>query len=468
MMWDSALPKLCAWLQKNEETFNGEVWEDLILRLLSETVKLINDNEWTVNLGRHYVQQIKSYEENSNLKKCLLKQLGIVLQKTTHKDFIRETLAVIFDSTNHTNSLQKRGCAQAFGYCSTTHLDTTLECLGEKLNAKNAPKKGFFDKLFSKDASNEGQKNTIFLCYGYVAGYGPIELITSRVDVHILSPTKEHVTTAVAGPESVRVSLVKMFNLLGKAMHPSHLKKPYILLQRDYIVRSILQFIGGQVSFNDDPKNKGKSVPVSSNVSNKLRALGLECISTLVRLEPAIPQPLEADVLASVKKFYDLTLEQKKGGKEAAKEEKEENHLANVFVRLNDLYTSLIFMNTSLDQTSRILENIADLAGSTKEVHRHRSVESFLSVLQHYIETKLSEANLSKGIREQQKKFANLGKFLGVLIPRCCDPSVTVRQSAMECIQNLLYIDFFTKKEAESPELLKGLQKICTGKINFS
>ena len=454
-MWDSALPKLALWLQKNEENFNSDVWEDLVLRLLSETIKIVNDNEWTVGLGRQYVEQISLYSDSHNLKKCILKHLGLVLQRTTHKQFIQESLSVIFSVTDHKNAQQKLGCAQSFGYCATSHLDSTLENLNERLNSKPQKKGGFLSNLFNKDSSGSlDEKNTMYLCYGYVAAYAPVHLITSRIDVHILSPTKDKMIAAISGSEEERVSLLKMIDLIGKAMHPSHLKTPFTFLQRDQLIKNVLHFIGGQVTEAQDPKNK-KKPNVTSKATNKLRILALDCLSTLIRLEPNLPPELESDVLITVKNFFDL-LADKKEQKEAEKENKKMNEL---FVKLNQLYTSFLFMNTSIAQLSRILESFCELAGSKLEHHRHRSVDSILSVLQNYIECKLSDSNLEKGPKETEKKFSQLGKYLGVVIPRCCDPNNSVRKNAMESIQNLLYVDFIIKKEAQSFDSLKGIEQ---------
>ena len=260
---------------------------------------------------------------------------------------------------------------------------------------------------------------------------------------------------AIMGSEEERISLLKMIDLIAKAMHPSHLKTPFTFLQRDQLIKSVLYFIGGQVTEPVDPNNKNKKKPNQpTKVTNKLRRWSLDCLSTLIRLEPPISSELESDVLVTIKKFFDLVVD-----KNVKDNEKENKRLQDIFVKVNQLYTSILFMNTSISQLSRILESICDLAGSNKEHHRHRSVDSILSVLQNYIECKLSDSNLEKGPKETEKKFSQLGKYLGVVIPRCCDPSLSVRKNAMESIQNLLYVDFIIKKEAESFDSLKGIEQ---------
>ncbi len=42
-MWNNAIPKLANYLQSNSEgdSWDGNAWEELVLRLLSETIKMV-------------------------------------------------------------------------------------------------------------------------------------------------------------------------------------------------------------------------------------------------------------------------------------------------------------------------------------------------------------------------------------------------------------------------------------------
>ena len=149
-MWDSAVPKLLDYVTDTSK-FQQETWEDLILRLLSETIRLVNDVAWTRELGQQYTDQLEVYNGSPDLKRLCMKHLGLVLQKTEEKRFIRDSLSALFDRTNHLETLEREGCAQAYGYCSTTHLDITVDMLTQRINeAPPEPeKKGFLGGLFS-------------------------------------------------------------------------------------------------------------------------------------------------------------------------------------------------------------------------------------------------------------------------------------------------------------------------------
>lgn len=47
----------------NADKWNQSTWEDLISRLLVETIKNANDDEWTTNLGEQLAKQIESYTD---------------------------------------------------------------------------------------------------------------------------------------------------------------------------------------------------------------------------------------------------------------------------------------------------------------------------------------------------------------------------------------------------------------------
>jgi hypothetical protein len=44
------------------------VWEDLILRLLGETIKVANDDEWTSGLGEALEKQFELYTNDPEMK----------------------------------------------------------------------------------------------------------------------------------------------------------------------------------------------------------------------------------------------------------------------------------------------------------------------------------------------------------------------------------------------------------------
>ena len=77
-----------------------------------------------------------------------------------------------------------QGCARAFGYCASSHLDSVIERLGEIGKTDLVRKStGFLGMSKDKTEADVARiKATMMLSYGYVALYSPPELITSRIE----------------------------------------------------------------------------------------------------------------------------------------------------------------------------------------------------------------------------------------------------------------------------------------------
>lgn len=85
-LWDVTLPKMIQYLEgtalmltvrsranyvidnSDSEKWNKEQWEELVLRLLSESIKITNDDEWNVALGTAMSDQIPYYNKDPELK----------------------------------------------------------------------------------------------------------------------------------------------------------------------------------------------------------------------------------------------------------------------------------------------------------------------------------------------------------------------------------------------------------------
>lgn len=90
-----------------------------ILRHLSSSVSGCACRAVGQFLGKHY----ELYTGMPELKNMLSKCLGVVLRKSSNKQFINEHLALMFQSVNHANQIEREG---AFPWCS---LHGLFQCL---------------------------------------------------------------------------------------------------------------------------------------------------------------------------------------------------------------------------------------------------------------------------------------------------------------------------------------------------
>eukprot|EP00026_Physarum_polycephalum_P000352 Phypoly_transcript_00352.p1 GENE.Phypoly_transcript_00352~~Phypoly_transcript_00352.p1 ORF type:complete len:1660 (+),score=332.46 Phypoly_transcript_00352:97-5076(+) len=448
-LWDVTLPKMIQYLEDNNEPdkWKQDQWEELVLRLLSESIKITNDDEWNVALGTAMVDQIPYYNKDPELKKSAFKLLGMIMQKSGHKEFIRTKLDVMFASVDHTSSAESEGCAIGFGFCAATHLDIVLEKL-QVVAKQHMTKKG--GGLFSfggggKDkqalmAGGKKVKNTILLALGYVTSYAQPNLIASRIDVHVITPIK----TYLPGLKSPlkKLCAIRMMNLVGKAVHPSHLQmdNPFIFKQRDDLIKIIQGYLA--------PAN-----PAQTN--NQVKTQGLNTCATLLLLEPPAPLELESSIVTSALNFFNMPVDGEN-----------DSGLRSLWDALNDMLSAILFNQTTVATLNRLVKHLETYLRSKEVHHRERAAGSLLHIVKKFFEyTKTKE--------KSDKEFSGVGHAVGILIPRCTDPQETIRRTSMETVQLSLYIDFMLKSNEKTPappETLRAIsglrERISTKEIN--
>jgi hypothetical protein len=213
------------------------------------------------------------------LSKCL----GVVLRKSSNKAFINDHLSLMFDFVNHANQVEREGCARGFGFTAYSHLDIVLEKL--VLIAKTdmiAKSTGFLGMMKDKSATDIARiKATLMLCYGFVTLYAKASLITSRVEVNILGTINPYFKNV--RETQVKENLIRCVDLIGKSLHPSHLKNDKFVLHRrgDFLAHML-----------DYMKAESKE-----KLTTEIRALAMDACTTLLTLEPKLADAELFDVV---------------------------------------------------------------------------------------------------------------------------------------------------------------------------
>ncbi|KAJ8303306.1 hypothetical protein KUTeg_019702 [Tegillarca granosa] len=239
-LWDTVIPKLLQYLEDatREESWSQKNWEDLFLKMLSKTLDVVDNEDWIVELGEAFGNHIPMYNSYPE-EKCL----GVLMRKSTKKDFVNKHLDVIFNSVKHTDQTEREGCAISFGFCAASHLDAVLSKLDNV--AKNdlvQKSSGLFRIMKDKsEADIERIKATLMLCYGFVALYSPTSLIVSRMEATILRSITPHFAnvkieniSCLFKVESIELkrNLIRTVELIGKTLDPKSLKLDYKFSQR--------------------------------------------------------------------------------------------------------------------------------------------------------------------------------------------------------------------------------------------
>jgi hypothetical protein len=508
-MWDAAAPRLLQYLAAQQQGggFQQARWEELVLRLLEKTLTIADDDAWAMELGDQYVAQLPLYNApaDADLKKVALKHVGVVLQKLQHREFIRAKLDAMIINTNHKNDTERQGCAQGFGYAAATHLDMVVDYL---VNVDAAPDKAelaaaggagssgsgagnFLSGLFAKKpaapapgeaasgklalaAAGEHGKATIVLCYGYVCAYGPPSQVTARVDVHIVASMTPHMANAKS--LAFKRAAIATLDLIGKAVHPSHIKQPYTLKKRDDMLRHLFNFI------------------TTGEVNMKVRALGLGAAITLCRLSPAVPVEEETNMLAALLPFFGLrvgqlsdALEKKKSSKQSKEEdaakkvapgESEQELFDATQEHLRTLLLVLLAPKPDAETLVRHFRHLEKWSSSPNVEHRERAIAAILALLSEHLrllrrrqrrgedlppppDDEVAAAAAAAGQKRiaGAPKIANdapppkrgldaLGACVAMCVPRCTDSSALVRPAAVAAIETLLYTDHLLSDRA--------------------
>jgi len=128
-MWDGTIPKLVDFLQKlvasDSEEADVSKWEGLIRRLLTETIKLVNDDMWSMEMCDAVLNQFPLHDNNPGAKKVAYKMVGVLLSLIGHKEYIKRNLESLF----------------TYGFCGSTHLDIVLEQQSNEVKGTTPAKK---------------------------------------------------------------------------------------------------------------------------------------------------------------------------------------------------------------------------------------------------------------------------------------------------------------------------------------
>ncbi|XP_064639982.1 maestro heat-like repeat-containing protein family member 1 isoform X2 [Lineus longissimus] len=430
VLWDTVIPKLIQFLEdaaEDETKWSQKNWEDLLLKMLSKSLDEVDSEDWVCELGESMGEQIQLYYNAPEEKNFLYKCLGVVMRKSTKKDFVSKTLDLVFSTVKHSSQVEREGCAISMGFAASSHIDTVLTKLEGVARTDIARKSsgimGFFKDLKdSGDAGTEQMKSTLMLCYGYVTLYAPPNLIVSRIEASILRTINPHFTSVK--DISVKQNLIRAIDLIGKALHPTHLQTQHIFSKRGELLSYLTNYL--------------KSETIHA-LTSETRALALAACATLVKLDPKLN---EADVYDLMKTSIDCVYQLPPDGiptKKAKEMESYDEHLEKEVLMeatleaLNDLLRQLLLKDTTPSGLEEITKHLTPWLLSVNDHERDRAMTGMHTLLNTYLE------NMKMGVGLPEH-FSDAGALLARLAPRCTDPSLLVRQMAIDCVQVILKI----------------------------
>ncbi|EGD80633.1 hypothetical protein PTSG_01221 [Salpingoeca rosetta] len=426
-LWDAIIPKLVQYLEENScdahvwAEKHQSSWEDLLLKFLSRTLDTIATEAWTIKLGEALHEQYTCCPSEPAVKSLISRYIGVVLRKSTKHDFLEKMLVAMFESVDHESQDEREGCAKGFGFCASSHLDTVIEQL-KRITKRDMVRKptGFLGMLKDKSEAEVARiKATIMLTWGYVTLFAPPSLINSRIEVHVMSnilPHFERVRETL-----VKENLIRCVELIGKALHPSHLKGEKVSLHR----RSEL------IAFMEEYM---KMEPPTT-ITTETRALCMDACATLIELEPTLSESdLHQLLEVSVACVFDIGLPAEGDTTTQALIDKARKSLGGLFavvIRKDPTTTCL----------QSVYKHLSPYIVSLKDHQREHMMAAIHDVLDVMFQILDERADAQSSTDPNTNTaMAGFGKLLADFIPRCADPMLPVRQHALGSIKTLLHI----------------------------
>ena len=452
-LWEEVIPKLLAYFQKQTgvsvgsslmsitstvsnvnsgEEWKQSTWEDLVLKLLSRSLDAVDREDWTLSIGASLGKQFSLYIGVPALRSMLSKCIGVVLRKATKREFILEHLTLLFQQVDHGSQTERDGVAKAFGFTASSHLDIVIEKLGELASQEMVRKStGFLGLMKDKTEMDIVRiKSTIMLSYGYVTLYAPPNLITSRIELNILASINPHF--ANVRDTVARENLIRCVDLIGQALHPSHLKTdtPFVLNRRGDLLQHLMAYM----------RQESPTV-----LSTEIRSLAIDACTTLLLLDPKLS---DADLFDLVQTAFGCIFDLNDVT------DANKDLMAKTLNSLHTMLSVIIKKDCNAVCVQNLVKHLSRWMVANKDYQRAWMLQTYVKILESF-ETCIQQQNNGQGSSGNTASTSGgaaanssadpasldgLGKFLADLVPRCVDPSLSVRKDALGCIQRLLRI----------------------------
>ncbi|KAM3720959.1 Maestro heat-like repeat-containing protein family member [Dirofilaria immitis] len=394
-------------------------WHAHILDLLDSCVRNVNDGEWRCALAAAMGKQFNLYVDAPEEKAFLMRCLGGALALSTNTSFVVDHLILLFRSTLHAQQVERTGCAQAIGYCATTHTDlvlTELENIAKWENLKKSS--GLFG--FIKDAMPYKQytdqeminlRATVMLSYGHVVYHCPVDVVTQRLEQTVLVFLRRY----LENPKQevvVREALLETIYLIALSVGPGHLVTEYHLECRTELLNHIKDYIE-----SESPET----------LSNSIRLLAGKAVAALVSLEPAIS---DDDIwqIGYVLTSYTIPLCRERSGLKTIDDDESSTMMEATVNQYHMAIEQIIKKKAVVGTVTHLLKLFQPYYASAADHERLRAVDATLRVLTVYFE---HATDFALG---RANEFGPMSSLLARLVPRIADSLCAVRHAALRAV----------------------------------
>ncbi|XP_064960651.1 protein SHOOT GRAVITROPISM 6 isoform X4 [Musa acuminata AAA Group] len=300
--WQDEVPKMKAYISDlddlRQDSSYQETWDDMIVNFLSESLDVVQDNEWILSLGNAFARQYALYDDDDEHLALLHRCLGMLLQKVDDRVYVNGKIEWMYAHANISVPTNRLGLAKGMGLIAASHLDTVLEklkCILDNVGYSRFQR--FFSFLSGRVLEDaDDTYAALALMYGYAARYAPSTVIEARINalvgtnmlsrlLHVQHPTaKQAVITAI--------------DLLGRAViNAAEMGISFPLKRRDQMLDYVLTLMG---------RDDREELIDSSTELLHTQTLALSACKTLVLVEPRLPVEARNHVMKATLGFFAL------------------------------------------------------------------------------------------------------------------------------------------------------------------
>ncbi|KAJ1298801.1 hypothetical protein BS78_01G481300 [Paspalum vaginatum] len=460
LFWQDEVPKMKAYISdpedlKQDSTYQ-EIWDDMIINFLAESLDVVNDTEWVISLGDAFARQYDLYAISDGHSALLHRCLGMLLQKVDDRIYVREKIDWMCRHSSMSIPINRLGLAQGIGLVAASHLDTVLEKLKNILDNAGQSALQRFLSFFSFSAKVQDVDDTyaaLALMYGYAARYAPSTVIEARINalvgtnmlgrlLHVQHPTaKQAVITAI--------------DLLGRAViSAAEMGISFPLKRRDQLLEYVLTLMG---------RDQSNDLTDFNTELLHTQSLALSACTTLVSLEPRLPMETRNRVMKATLGFFALPTEPSSIV---------ESLITNLIILLGAiLLTSGEDGRSRAEQLLHILRQLDPYVSSSLEHQRRRGCVAVQEVLVKFRNlcsggfgalgsyptltmNKQIEQGGTKSLSSLPSAFVlpsrdslSLGERTMAYLPRCADTDAEVRKVAIQIIALFFNISLSLPKQ---------------------
>ncbi|XP_067850867.1 maestro heat-like repeat-containing protein family member 1 [Heptranchias perlo] len=424
-VWEKEFPTLLDYLQENsKKSLLQSQWEEKLVHVLSQTLEVIADDDWLGQLGQELINCLHSHDKFSQEKGFVYKCLGAVLQLSQNEEAVKRILQEMLQSVRHNDASEREGIAAGIGYCAVTHLDTALTALKEfsKLNIFKKTASYFRIIKDQEDIEIIKVKSTLISCYGRIVSSSPKDLTPARIDTDIVENVLNHYNIKILGMKievkdlTLKLSLIRTVTQLAGAIQSDE-ELIYSFSRKAELLTYMQELI------------KAESTEA---LTTSIRKSAIDACTSLLKLQPQLNDNSEL-IQTCLSSVFSLPRLEVCAVNDNTTMGMEDKHVLfiDTMASLLDFLKQLLLLDLSPAGLQSIFKNMDVWMKSAKEYEREKAIETTLQLLVFYLEQIEFEDKVPSD---------NLTVIIGCMVIRCTDPSCIVRETAIECLYILLYI----------------------------